>query len=39
MNDLGDTFVRYGREEVHGGFWWGKVRERGHLEDLGIEGK
>jgi hypothetical protein len=24
--------------EVHTGFWWGKLRERGHLEDLGIHG-
>jgi hypothetical protein len=24
--------------EVHTGFWWGDVRERGHLEDLGLNG-
>jgi hypothetical protein len=24
---------------VHTGFWWVDVRERGHLEDLGIDGR
>jgi hypothetical protein len=24
------------REEVHTGFWWGNLRERGHSEDPGI---
>jgi hypothetical protein len=24
---------------VHTGFWWGKLRERDHLEDLGVEGE
>ena len=23
--------------EVHTGVWWGKLREREHLEDLGVE--
>ena len=27
------------REEVHKVFWWGDLRERDHLEDLGFEGK
>ena len=27
-----------GREEVHTGFRWGKVRERDHLQDLGVDG-
>jgi hypothetical protein len=26
-----------GRREGHTGFWWGKLRERDHLKDLGIE--
>jgi hypothetical protein len=26
-----------GRGEVHTGFWWGNLRERDHLEDLGID--
>jgi hypothetical protein len=24
---------------VHIGFWWGNLRERGHLENLGIDGR
>jgi hypothetical protein len=28
-----------GRGEVHTGFWWGKLRERGHWDDLGVEGR
>jgi hypothetical protein len=31
--------ARMGRGEVHTGFWWGKVRERDHLEDSGLEGR
>lgn len=27
------------REEVHTEFWWGKMRKRDHLEDLGIDGR
>jgi hypothetical protein len=27
--------VLVGGGEVHAGFWWGNVRERDHLEDLG----
>jgi hypothetical protein len=29
----------WGREEVHTGFCWGNLRERGHMEDLGVNGK
>ena len=25
------------RAEVHAGFWWGKLRERDHLENLGVD--
>ena len=25
--------------EVHTGYWWGNLRERNHLEDLGVDGK
>jgi hypothetical protein len=28
-----------GKGEVHAGFWWGDLRERDHLEDLGVDGK
>jgi hypothetical protein len=24
--------------EVHTGFWWGNLRERYHLEELGVDG-
>jgi hypothetical protein len=24
---------------VHTGFWWGHLRERDHLEDLGADGR
>jgi hypothetical protein len=28
-----------GREEVQTGFWYGNLRERDHLEDLGVDGR
>ena len=24
---------------MYKGFWWGNLRERGHLEDLGVDGR
>jgi len=27
----------WGRGEVYTGFWWGNLREGGHLEDSGID--
>jgi hypothetical protein len=27
------------RGEVHIAFWWGNLRERNHLKDLGIDGR
>jgi len=26
------------KEEMRTGFWWGNLRERDHLEDLGVYG-
>jgi hypothetical protein len=28
-----------GAVEVHAGFWWGILKERGHLEYLGVNGR
>jgi len=28
-----------GRGEVYTGFWWGNLRERGHLENPGVNGR
>jgi hypothetical protein len=30
--------VPMGKVEVYAGFWWGDLRERGHLEDPGLDG-
>jgi hypothetical protein len=27
----------WGRKELYKGFWWGNLKERGHLEDLAVE--
>jgi hypothetical protein len=27
------------REKVHTGFWWGELRERDHLKDVGVDGR
>jgi len=27
------------RGKVYTGCWWGNLRERGHLEDLGVDGR
>ena len=29
----------WGREDAYTGFWWGKLRERDHLGDLGVDGR
>jgi hypothetical protein len=31
--------ARMGRGEVHTGFWWGKLGERDHFADLGVDGR
>jgi hypothetical protein len=28
-----------GRGEAYTGCWWGNLRERDHLEDLGVDGR
>jgi hypothetical protein len=28
-----------GRGEMYTGFWWGNLRERGHLKDRGLDGR
>jgi len=37
-NQMGGHVKRTGRGEVHTGFWWGKLRERDHLEDPSVDG-
>ena len=32
-------FVPMWRGELHTGFWWGNLKERGHLEDPGVDRK
>jgi len=35
---MGGAFSTYAvRGEPYTGFWWGNLRERGHLEDPGVE--
>jgi hypothetical protein len=34
----GECRTYVGRGEVYTGFWWGYLRERNHLEDVGIDG-
>jgi len=36
---MGGTCSMYGGEEVYTEFWWGNLRERGHLEDPGVDGR
>ena len=31
--------ARWRRREAYTGFWWGKLRERYHLEDAGVDGR
>lgn len=41
---MGDKIKKNGlgvwrREQVYTAFWWENQRERGHLEDLGVDGR
>jgi len=38
-NETAGACSTVGRGEVLTGFWWGKLRERDHLEDPGIGGR
>jgi hypothetical protein len=38
FDKMGGVCGKYRRQEVHTGFWWGDLRERDHLEDLGGDG-
>jgi hypothetical protein len=29
----------WGRREMHTEFWWGNLKERDHVENLGIDGR
>jgi len=33
---MGDAYSTYGAEVVNTGFWWQNLKERNHLEDLGV---
>jgi len=35
---IGGECNTHGREELHGGFWCGNMRERDHMEDSGVDG-
>ena len=37
-NEMGGAFGTNGAGEVHRGSWWGNLRERDHLEYLGLDG-
>jgi len=34
-----ENVTRVWAGEVYTGFWWGNLKERDHLEDLGVDGK
>jgi len=39
-NEMGGACSTYeGRGGVYTGFWWGNLRERGHLEYPGLDGR
>jgi hypothetical protein len=37
--EMGGEYSTYGRGEMHTVFWWGNLRERENLEDLGADGR
>ena len=36
---MGDMQRVWGEEKCVLGFWWGDLKERDHLEDLGVDGR
>ena len=39
-NEIGGACSTYGgRGEAYRGFWWGNLREIGHFEDTGVDGR
>jgi len=38
-NEIGGASSTYGGREVYTEFWWGNLRERGHLGDPGVYGR
>jgi len=39
MNYMGGACSMYGGGEVHTGFRWRNLSERGHMEDPGLDGR
>jgi hypothetical protein len=40
MNEMGRACGTYGGAgEVHTEFWWGDLKEKDHLEELGVGGR
>jgi hypothetical protein len=37
-NEMGGACSACGGGEAYTGFWWGNLRERGHLGDPGVDG-
>jgi hypothetical protein len=38
-NEMSVACNTYGGGEGHTGFWWGNLRERNNLEDIGVDGR
>ena len=38
-NEMGIVCSKYGEKNGAYRIWWGRLRERGHLEDFGLDGK
>jgi hypothetical protein len=38
-NEMSAACGTYGERRSAHGIWWGDLRERGHLENLGVDGR